>query len=152
MPYAYPIYGNVLYLGVVSIPAKYRHKKKGPGKSPFLDVQLVCQPIKRMIKTKLHPFVGNFKRTTGSTLAKINCNPPLLLVIATRKKPTPNKTPSYLLMDYPAGTGRIYLSSLYPTEQEGVYNIEYQRSRYKLSLKPDSAEIYPDPHPYFNPA
>lgn len=92
--------------------------------------------------TKVYPFTGKFNRS-GSLLRKIDSVPPLVLVIATRKNPSPNKPPHFVLMDYPAGTGRIYLSSLYPTEEKGIYNLEYQGSRYKVSIGPDSAEIYP---------
>jgi hypothetical protein len=66
-----------------------------------------------------------------------------VLTIATRKKPSPNKPPHFILMDYPAGTGKVFISSLYPTDQERIFNLEYQGSRYKLSIGADSAEIYP---------
>jgi hypothetical protein len=99
-----------------------------------------------MNKTKLHPFTGKFNRS-GSSYQKIDGSPPLVLVIATRKTPSPTKTRHFLLMDYPTGTGRVFVSSLYPTKQEGVYNLEYQGSRYKMAIGPDTAEVYPDSTP-----
>ncbi len=104
-----------------------------------------------MCTTKLHPFTGKFNRS-GSILKKIDGTPSLVLVIATRKKPSPNKPPHFILMDYPAGTGRVYLSSLYPTEAEGIFNLEYQGTRYKLSIQPDSAEVYPASTPQLKAA
>jgi hypothetical protein len=52
-------------------------------------------------------------------------------IIGTRKKLDRNKPYQYLLrLD---GKDRFYISSLFPTKQLGIYELEYQGKRYILN-------------------
>ena len=62
------------------------------------------------------------------------------LVICQRKHQTPVKPLLYILSETTPGNFE-YISSLYPTDKETIYELEYSGSKYKLHLSNTSAEI-----------
>jgi hypothetical protein len=54
------------------------------------------------------------------------------LVIGTRKKPTPTKSTYYLLLKL--GKQYTYVSSMYPTDLDYKYEIEYKSIKYTMQL------------------
>jgi hypothetical protein len=73
----------------------------------------------------------------NSTLVSLD-NPNQKLVIGTRKKPTPQKPPNYLLAALPGGKF-TYLSSLFPAPnwaENGcqTYSLDYQGRYYTLEI------------------
>lgn len=57
----------------------------------------------------------------------------LLIVTRPAKERTRAKTSEYILEIYSNGD-RAYVSSLWPTTQEGTYRIEYNRTRYEVNI------------------
>lgn len=65
----------------------------------------------------------------------------LLIVSRPDKERTRAKSGEYILEIKPDGSRR-YVSSLWPTSEEEVYVMEFQRTRYKVSLA--GADVYFD--------
>jgi hypothetical protein len=57
----------------------------------------------------------------------------LLIVTRPAKERTRAKTSEYILEIYSNGD-RAYVSSLWPTTQDGTYRIEYNRTRYEVNI------------------
>jgi hypothetical protein len=57
----------------------------------------------------------------------------LLIVTRPAKERTRAKAEEYILEVHPTGD-RSYVSSLWHTNEEGVYRIEYNRTRYEVSI------------------
>ena len=57
----------------------------------------------------------------------------LLIVTRPAKERTRAKSEEYILEVHPKGN-RSYVSSLWHTNEEGVYRIEYNRTRYEVSI------------------
>lgn len=86
--------------------------------------------------------IGQYQ-LTNTTLLKAG-TPSLKLVIASRKKPTPQKPKFYLLLALPAG-GYQYVSSLYPAPewpQNGpqVYSLDWSGQVYTLEIRADQGQ------------
>lgn len=61
------------------------------------------------------------------------------LVIKERKKPDLLKTQNYLVFEHKGKQG--YCSSLYPTDKENTYNIDYQGFKYTVTFSDSQASI-----------
>lgn len=84
-------------------------------------------------------FAGSYQRI-GAKLVQIE-NPTIRLVIGTRQKTTKSKPEHFLLLMEGRSNPAIYFSSLYPTSEPNLFEVEYQRVRYRLVLNSDKAEI-----------
>jgi hypothetical protein len=80
--------------------------------------------------------VGRYQKNK-SYLEKQDAN---RLVICQRKQPTPVKPLLYILRETTPKNFE-YISSLYPTEQDTVFELEYSGSKFKLHLDNTTAEI-----------
>jgi hypothetical protein len=61
----------------------------------------------------------------------------IIYIIATRKKPTPTKPINYILAKTKGKT--FYISSLYPTPKENIFNVDYQGYKFIIEFK--AAEV-----------
>lgn len=66
------------------------------------------------------------------------------LVIGTRKNPTPNKPLNYILSK--EGSRYNYVSSMYPTNQDNNYKLEYNGVCYDMILTDSGYQITPTIH------
>ena len=80
---------------------------------------------------------GVFTKEVGTFFKDSNVK----YIIATRKKPTPTKPINYILAKTKGKT--YYISSLYPTEKESVFNADYQGNKYSIKFENKKVIVSP---------
>jgi hypothetical protein len=84
-------------------------------------------------------FAGTYERL-GAKLTHTE-EPSIRLVIGTRLKSTKHKPKHFLLLMEGRGKSAIYFSSMYPTQDPNVFEIEHDRVRYILIVDSEKAEM-----------
>lgn len=84
-------------------------------------------------------FIGSYFRT-GAKLTHQE-QPTIRFVIGTRQKTNKSKPEHFLLLMEGRDKPAIYFSSLYPTSEPNLFEVEYKRVRYSLVLDSDKAEM-----------
>jgi hypothetical protein len=71
-------------------------------------------------------------------------SPDLVLIIGTRRKPTPHKPQHYLLAKGEGGatTKDLWISSIYPVpDKPALYGFDYKGKQYRLAIDSDHVTI-----------
>lgn len=84
-------------------------------------------------------FAGSYTRL-GAKLT-LTQEPTIRLVIGTRLKTTKTKPKHFLLLMEGRDKPAIYFSSMYPTQDPNLFDMEHEGVRYRLILDSDKAEI-----------